>query len=122
MSVANEGVIDAFVAAWNVTDEADCSRLLEQCWADDGTLINHTAQQTGRAEVAAYIRHVTPQWEGGRVRISSVDEHHGWLRYTWKVVRPDGSAVGEGMHVAERAPDGRLRRVIGFPSPAPVVA
>lgn len=119
-----QGVIEAFVAAWNVADEdeADRRRLLEQCWADDGLFIAPGARSANRDELAALMQRVTPRWAGGRARISSVDEHDGWLRYTWKIVRPDGSLVGEGLHVAERAPDGRLQRMIAFYGPLPLVA
>ena len=108
--------------AWNVTDDVERRCLLEQCWADDGTFTAPDMQSTGRDELAAFMRQVTPQWAGGRARVSGVDEHHGWLRYIWKIIRPDGSLLGEGLHLAERAPDGRLQRMIAFYGPVPIVA
>jgi len=43
-------VVDAFVAAWNTPDENARWRLLEQCWADDGTLLNRSREDKGRVE------------------------------------------------------------------------
>lgn len=118
----DQGVIEAFVAAWHATDEAELRQLLERCWADDGALILPSGERVGRAAVAAEISRITQQWpRRSVVQISSVAEHHGWLRYRWIITSPDGSIVGQGLHVGERVPDGRLRRVVAFYGPAPAM-
>ncbi len=46
---------------------------------------------------------------GATIPTSDVEEHHNWLRYRWKIVGGDGAVVSEGLHVAERGEDGRVR-------------
>ena len=39
------------------------------------------------------------------------------VRYAWKIVDQDGNEVMEGIDVAERSDDGRLRRILMFHGP-----
>ena len=50
-------------------------------------------------------------------RTSAIDAHHGFARYEWEMLAPDGRAVLTGLDVAEVADDGTLRRVVGFFGP-----
>ena len=43
-----------------------------------------------------------------------IDEHHGYLRFAWELVGPDGTVALTGLDVGELADDGRLRRITGF--------
>ena len=114
-------VVDAFVAAWNTPDENERWRLLEQCWADDGILLNSSHERKGRVEVASAITSFLASWpSGSHVQINPVQEHHGWLCYSFKIFRGDGSTYAEGVHVAERDLDGQIRKLIGFRLPSSV--
>jgi hypothetical protein len=111
-------VVDAFVAAWNTSDETERRRLLEQCRADDGVLLNPSREDKGRAEMASAIASMIANWPSGyQVQINPVQEHHGWLCYSWKIFRADGSTYQEGIHVAERGQDDRIRKMITFGLP-----
>lgn len=115
-------VIEAFVAAWNTPDENARWRLLERCWADDGILFNRSIEVKGRAELASAITSILASWPtGSHVQISPVQEHHGWLCYSFKIFRSDGSTYAEGIHVAERDRDGLIRKLINFSLPNSVV-
>jgi hypothetical protein len=46
-----------------------------------------------------------------------VDLHHGRLRFAWKLTDASGRTVVEGIDFCELAPDGRLRRIVGFFGP-----
>jgi hypothetical protein len=48
---------------------------------------------------------------------SDVDAHNHVVRYAWKIVAQDGTAVMEGTDVAERGYDGRLKRILMFHGP-----
>jgi hypothetical protein len=43
-----------------------------------------------------------------------VDEHHGYARYGWALVAPDGNPAVTGTDIATVDSDGRLVKVIGF--------
>ena len=115
---APDQVVDAFVAAWNTSDETARWRLLEQCWTDDGILFNRSIEVKSCAELASTIKSILASWPtGSHVQISPVQEHHGWLCYSFKIFRSDGSTYAEGIHVAERDQDGRIRKLINFSLP-----
>jgi hypothetical protein len=40
--------------------------------------------------------------------------HNDVIRYAWAIVDAQGQKLLEGIDVAERAPDGRLRRILMF--------
>ena len=47
-------------------------------------------------------------------RTTKVDAHHGYARYGWELVGPDGAVAVAGTDVARFAADGRLAQVVGF--------
>lgn len=111
---------DAYGAAWNEPDEAERRRLLEQAWADDGTYTDPQADLHGRDALIAHIAGFQEQLKGARiVPTSAVDEHHGKIRFTWKMEGADGSAIMEGIDFGELADDGRLKKIVGFFGPPP---
>ncbi len=113
-------VVTAYCAAWNEADEGARRTLLEQGWADEGEYCDPTARVAGREGLVAHISGFQAQMPGARIeRSSGVDEHDGWLRFAWTLVGPDGAAAMEGIDVGELAPDGRLRRIVGFFGPFP---
>jgi hypothetical protein len=50
---------------------------------------------------------------------SGVDGHGDVVRYAWEIVNEQGESLMEGLDVAERIDDGRLRRVLMFHGPLP---
>ena len=113
-------VIETYHAAWNEPDADERGRLLEHCWADQGTLvIPGTGSVYGREAVSDAIGSLHQHWPGDRAITSGIDEHHGLLRYSWQVVDADGSQVLDGVAFGELASDGRLQRIVEFNDPIP---
>ena len=114
-------VVDTYFAAWNEPDLATRRHLLERAWADDGVLVQPRAGHVeGREAVLAHIGAFSERFPGARVtRTSDVDEHHTFLRYTWRILTGDGSLVHEGVDVGQVAKDGRLQQIIEFDDPLP---
>ena len=84
-------VVDTYFAAWNESDLAARRHLLERAWADDGLLVQPRAGHVGREAVLAHISAFSQRFPGARViRTSEVDEHHTFLRCTWRIVTADG--------------------------------
>ena len=116
-------VIEAYAAAWNEAEEAGRRRLLERSWADDGTYTDPTAHVEGREALARHIAGLQQRVPGARIFLTSgVDEHHGVLRFTWRLVGPDETMTVEGVDFGELSSDGRLRRIVGFFGPPPTAA
>jgi len=120
--MTSKETVEAYLAAWNETDEGKRRPLIDKCWADSGTYTDPMADIAGREPLAALISQFHQQMPGGRIALASgIDEHHGRLRFAWKLVLADGSARLEGIDVGQLAPDGRLQSIVGFwgaPPPA----
>jgi hypothetical protein len=110
--------IEAYCEAWNVADEAHRRRLLGESCADDVAYTDPRTDLAGRGALVAHIARVQAGRPGSRiVRTSGVDLHHGRLRFAWKLADAAGGTVVEGVDFCELAPDGRLRRIVGFFGP-----
>jgi hypothetical protein len=107
--------IDTYLSAWNETDPERRAKLIESAWADDGCLIDPPLTGEGHAgindmSIAFHTHYAGHQFR----RASAIDEHHGYLRFAWELVGPDGTVALTGLDVGELAEDGRLRRITGF--------
>ena len=114
--MANVGeVIDAYMAAWNETDEGKRRSLLEKAWADDGAYTDPQSDVAGREALVALIGGMHAQMPGARIDVASkTDLHHDKLRFAWKFASADGAMTVEGVDFGELAEDGRLRKIVGF--------
>ena len=108
-------LIDTYAAAWNEVDPERRAELLRRCWAPEGVYTDPTALVVGLDALHAHITGFQSDMRGARIeRSSGVDMHHGWLRFTWRIVAADGTELGRGFDVGEVGEDGRLLRIIGF--------
>ena len=115
-----EEVVAAYAAAWNETDASARLTLLQGAWADDGVYCDPTALVKGRDALVAHIGDFHAGSPGARIDAASgVDGHHGWIRFAWTMVAPDGATVVDGFDVAELDADGRIVRLVGFFGPFP---
>lgn len=107
--------VDAYLAAWNETDEAARTALVERAlgadlWyrdpfieADNSEAFNATLG----AVQQAYPGHVM-------TRTSAIDAHHDLVRFNWALAVPGEAPTFAGVDVAKLDADGRLHRIIGF--------
>ena len=117
--MSTEEIVAAYGATWNEPDEAGRADLLATSWADDGVYCDPTALVTGRAALAAHIGGFHQMMPGHTIDlVSGVDVHHDLIRFAW-VMRKGDEVVLEGMDFGELAPDGRIRRIVGFFGPFP---
>ncbi len=119
-ATTTQQIVEAYGAAWNETDEAKRRGLLEKAWAGDGVYTDPQSHVEGRDALLALIAGFQSQAPGARiVPTSAADEHHGKVRFTWRMDGTDGKAVMEGIDFGELAPDGRIKRIVGFFGPPP---
>ena len=108
-------VIQGYDQAWNTTDADERRRLLEVSLTEDCELVEPRGRFRGRDAVLDRINGFSDRFPGGRVELTTnVDEHNGFARYGWRILDGQGNAVLEGLDVAERGSDGKLRRVVMF--------
>ncbi|HWJ62545.1 MAG TPA: hypothetical protein VNS19_11295 [Acidimicrobiales bacterium] len=107
-------LVDIHLAAYAEPDRARRTELLGQVWAGDGQLLDPPFDGAGVDAIADLVDTVLEHFPGHAFRRTTVvDEHHGFARYGWDLVGPDGTVAVGGTDVAEIV-DGRLVRVVGF--------
>jgi uncharacterized protein YndB with AHSA1/START domain len=107
--------VDAFLRAWGNPDAADRRRLLESCAAPDLVFRDAFSATNGIEEMLANLEAVQIHMPGMTlVRDGDVRQAHGTAIAGWTAQGPDGSPRGRGTNVYDLAPDGRIRRVVGF--------
>jgi hypothetical protein len=107
--------IDTYVAAWNETDPAARSTLVERALGADVWYRDPMLEADGRAAFDAMVAAVQAQFPGLVMRrTSDVDAHHDLVRFTWALGAPGAEPAVAGVDVAKFDGDGRLHRIIGF--------
>jgi hypothetical protein len=113
-----DDVITAYFAAWNEPDTDQRRRLLERCVTNDAQLIDPTGWWKGLDGLVERIGRYQAAAPGTKVvAASGVDAHNNVARYAWKIIDAQNRHVMEGLDVAERIDDGRLRRILMFHGP-----
>ena len=113
-------ILDIYNAAWNETDAETRRAHLEEAFVDDGVYCDPMVHAVGPAAISDYIGQAFVGFGAFSIeRTSGLDEHHGYVRFTWHMVSPSGEALVDGFDVVRLADDGRLREVIGFFGPFP---
>jgi hypothetical protein len=109
-------VADRHLAAYGEPDPVRRRALLEAAWIPHGTLTDPPLDAaTGHDELDDLFSTVQSHYPDHRFRrTTDIDAHHGFGRYGWELVAPDGAVVFGGVDVVDFAPDGRLTRVVGF--------
>lgn len=111
--MATKETVEAYMAAWNEADDGARRKLLDKCWADTGTYTDALADVKGKDELIAQIENFQKQMPGASIALTSaIDEHHGRIRFGWKVV--NGPQPMEGIDVGVVSGDGKLASIIGF--------
>ena len=112
--------VDAYFAMWNTEDVGERARVIAQAWADDGRYLDPARDYAGHDALNGMITEARVHFPGARIeRSSAIDQHHDQLRFTWKVVAPDGSVPVAGIDFGILAADGRLAQISGFFGDAP---
>jgi hypothetical protein len=115
-----DDVLASYFAAWNELDPFRRRGLLGRSMTDDAQLIDPTGCWQGIDGLVERIGRYQSAAPGTRVvPASGVDAHNDVARYAWKIVDPEGRDVSEGLDVAERVSDGRLKKILMFHGPLP---
>jgi hypothetical protein len=114
-------VLSAYFAAWNEPDIEVRRQLLSQCVESNTELVDPTGRWQGVEGLAERIERYRAAAPGTTVvPASDVDAHNDVVRYAWAIIDPEGRNILDGMDVAERTPEGRLRRILMFHGPLSV--
>ena len=104
--MATKETVEAYMAAWNEADDGARRKLLDKCWADTGTYTDALADVKGKDELIAQIENFQKQMPGASIApTSAIDEHHGRIRFGWKLV--NSPQPMEGIDVGVVSGDGK---------------
>ncbi|HEY6064703.1 MAG TPA: SRPBCC domain-containing protein [Thermoanaerobaculia bacterium] len=107
--------IDAFLRAWGEPDASTRRTLLEASATPDLSFRDAFSATDGLEEMLANLEAVQIHMPGMALkRAGDVRHAHGTAISAWMAQAPDGSPRGNGTNVFDFAPDGRIRRVVGF--------
>ena len=115
--------IDTHLEAYGEPAAARREELVGRVWAPDGHLIDPPLDGSGRAAISQMAAAVQAHYPDHSFRRSSgIDEHHGFARYQWELVAPDGTVALSGLDIPEIGDNGLLLQVVGFLVPLPIEA
>ena len=108
-------LIDTYLDAYGEPDRARRDELIARVWSADGALVDPPLTGEGHDGISTMAEAVQSQFAGHRFRrASGVDEHHGFVRYAWELVGPDGAvAVGAPDAGDELVATGAIRLTVG---------
>jgi hypothetical protein len=116
--MTTEETVDRYCAAWNEPDPERRRAILAEAWDPGARYTDPTVDLTGVDALVAHIGGVQKTYPGARItRLSAVDLHHDVLRFAWRMVLADGTALPEGIDFGALGPDGKLTRIAGFFGP-----
>src|SRR5436853_573059 len=93
--------IDTHLQAYGEPDASKRADLVQRVWAAEGQLLDPPVEGTGHEGIAALGDIVQAHYAGHSFRrTSAVDAHHGFARYAWELVAPDGNVAITGLDVA----------------------
>ena len=108
-------MVDQHLAAYCDPDAARRERAIREIWNREGRLVDPPLEARGHQGIADQGATLLSHYPQHRFeRSTAIDAHHGFLRYGWRLLGPDGGKVLEGVDFAELDVDGRLARVVGF--------
>jgi hypothetical protein len=112
-------LIDRYCAVWNEPSAERRAELLDEVWARGASYTDPSVHAASAEALLAHIEMVRARRPGATVvRTSAVDLHHAVARFAWHVVQADGTALPDGLDVAELSADGRrIERIVGFFGP-----
>ncbi|AMO23713.1 hypothetical protein GCM10027034_36730 [Ramlibacter solisilvae] len=112
---ALERTIDRHLAALCDPDPGRRSDAVRAVWNADGRLVDPPQEGRGHQGIADQAAIVLTHFPAHRLeRTTTIDSHHGFLRYGWRLLAPDGMPAAEGVDFAQLDVDGRLLQIVGF--------
>jgi len=107
--------VDAFFAAWSEKDEGRRRTALAAILTEDATFADAFSCTAGIDDLVAHLAAAQIHMPGLTLsRSGDVRQCQGTTVVDWVAKGADGAARGKGTNVFELAPDGRVRRVVGF--------
>ena len=114
-STSLTGTIDLHLEAYALGDVDRRNALVAENWHTDGELLDPPLEGRGHAAISGLADAVLAHYAGHHFeRTTAVDAHHGFARYGWDLVGPDGTVAVSGTDFVQFDDSGKLMRIVGF--------
>ena len=112
-----EPIIKDYLLAWNASDSKKRADLMakvvaEDCLYADSHLLEPIVTRELHYQFIDRFRQKFPDLS--LVLISSLDSHHNFFRFAWKLVKPDGISFSQGSFFGEVNQQGEISKLVGF--------
>ena len=112
-------IVERYIEAFNLTDPASRSELLEEIYTADCTYTDPHVDLQGPAAVGEFIGQTQERFPAMTFRLRGpIDAHHDQARFQWQAGPEDAPEQFVGFDVLILS-DGRIRSVYGFTDAAP---
>jgi uncharacterized protein YndB with AHSA1/START domain len=114
-ALALPAAVENYIKAWNETGASLRAGHLEACWEEDGIFRDSMGQADSRTALLHYIGNAQKFVPGFLLELASAPEQcHGYYRFSWRILTPDGSVMGRGTNFGQLSSAGRFLSAIGF--------
>ncbi|MEU8227279.1 nuclear transport factor 2 family protein [Kribbella sp. NPDC048915] len=111
---------DQYFALWNAADADRRAELLADHWTADATFQDPSFDAAGHDELNKLIGATQQMFPGLRfARIGDINEHHGYLRWSWHLGAEGQEPVAGGTDIVVLSSDDKIQKLIGFHDFAP---
>lgn len=112
---SSAGIVDAYLSAWNEPDAAARRAILASAVTEDISFHDAYACLGGIDDLNANLAAVQRFMPGMTLRrAGDLRQCQGTALGDWTASGPDGSVRAKGTNAYDFAPDGKIRRVVGF--------
>jgi hypothetical protein len=114
-------IIDRYIAAWNQPDEPSrtlsmAAVVADNCYYADAHLPDALTDRSAHDRFVNVFRTKFPEFS---LKLATIPQsHHGYFRFGWQLVKPDGTVFTQGVYFGEIDPEGKINKIIGFVDPA----
>jgi len=118
MRTKTRRLVKDHLESWNVTDPAKRRRLIEATSSARARVTSPYGEHVGVPAQAKSIAEVRRAFPKLRCRGRLLDEHHGWILFSWTTDFGGKRPPLRGVDVCQLDRKGRMARIISF-SPVP---
>ncbi|MDO3381468.1 hypothetical protein [Gilvimarinus algae] len=107
-------IVSSYLALWQEPDPQQRLQQMAALWHKSGEHRTPRTHSVGLAEFNQEIGDFQAQFPGAQVRVGKLRQTGPYLSFDFALLDTSGQLIVEGLDYLELAPNGKIRRVIGF--------
>ena len=112
-----EQIIETYVLGWNSANSDQRMKLMGQALAENCVYFDsHLPEPTeGKDLHCQFIDRFREKFSDLKLELTSTpNAHHGYFRFTWKMVKGDGNVFIQGNFFGELNEEDKISKLVGF--------